>query len=105
MGPIESNIQTKLASLFSPSEFQLVNESSSHSGPGTETHFKVFLVSDKFKDLNRVKRQQAVYAALAEELEGPVHALSMRLLTPEEWSEQNKADMPDSPDCRGGSKI
>ena len=105
MGPTESTIQTKLSEAFSPVEFRLLNESEKHSGPATESHFQVFMVSEKFEGLNRVKRQQSVYAVLAEELEGPVHALSMCLLTPEEWDKQNKAAMPDSPDCQGGSKI
>jgi len=105
MSSVESIIKAKLEAEFQPSEFRILNESSSHSGPGTETHFQVFLVSTKFQGLSRVKRQQSVYALLSAELEGPVHALSMRLLTPGEWEKQSKAEMPDSPDCRGGSKI
>lgn len=105
MGPIESRIHQKLLESFSPTEFRLENESANHSGPGTETHFQVFLVSESFQGQNRVNRQRSVFSILAEELEGPVHALSMRLLTPAEWEAQNQATMPDSPDCRGGSKI
>lgn len=105
MGPTETSIQNKLSQAFQPVEFRLDNESAMHSGPATESHFKVFLVSEKFVGLSRVKRQQSVFAVLEDEMQGCVHALSMRLLTPEEWEAQNQAEMPDSPDCQGGSKI
>jgi BolA protein len=41
-------------------------------------------VSNEFAALNRVARQRLVYQALADELAGPVHALSLTTLTPEE---------------------
>ena len=37
-----------------------------------------------FSGLNRVTRQRLVYGALAEELAGPVHALSLALRAPGE---------------------
>ena len=49
-----------------------------------ETHFIVRIVSAAFDGLSRVERQRRVYAALAEELQGPVHALSLTALTPAE---------------------
>lgn len=50
-------------------------------------HFGVRIVSDAFEGLSRVRRQQAVYAALGDAITGgAVHALTMRTLTPAEWS-------------------
>jgi acid stress-induced BolA-like protein IbaG/YrbA len=53
---------------------------------GDGQHFEALIVSAEFADLNRVKRQQRVYAILRDRLDsGELHALSMRTLTPEEW--------------------
>ena len=48
-------------------------------------------------------RHQLVYAALAAELKGGVHALALHTYTPAEWSSLGGA-APQSPDCMGGSK-
>ena len=56
---------------------------------GDGQHFEAVIVSAEFAGLNRVKRQQRVYALLRSRLDsGELHALSMRTLTPEEWREQ-----------------
>ena len=57
-----------------------------HAGahPGGESHFTVTIVSPAFEGLSRLERQRRVYAALSEELAGPVHALSVKALTPGE---------------------
>ena len=53
---------------------------------GDGHHFEAVIVSDRFSGLNRVKRQQTIYALLKERLDsGELHAISMRTLTPEEW--------------------
>jgi acid stress-induced BolA-like protein IbaG/YrbA len=53
---------------------------------GDGQHFEAVIVSQEFEGLNRVSRQQRVYAVLREKLDsGELHALSMRTLTPAEW--------------------
>lgn len=84
MGPIETSIETKLKESFDPVELFIENESHMHSGPRTESHFKVFLVSEKFEGLSRIDRQRMVNDLLKEDFEGGLHALTMRLKTPEE---------------------
>ncbi len=86
---VADTIRTKLAQAFSPARLEIVDESHLHAGhagarPEGESHFRVDIVSDSFKGQNRVARQRAVYAALAEELAGPVHALSLTTRTPDE---------------------
>jgi BolA protein len=105
MGPLEARIRAKIEAAFQPiMHFELVNESHSHSVPkNSETHFKLVLVSAVFAGESRVARQRRVYEVLAEELEGGVHALTQRLLTPEEWSPEVAASFV-SPNCHGGSK-
>jgi acid stress-induced BolA-like protein IbaG/YrbA len=56
---------------------------------GDGQHFEALIVSAEFAGLNRVKRQQRVYALLRERLDsGELHALSMQTLTPDEWKAQ-----------------
>ncbi|HRK96503.1 MAG TPA: BolA family protein, partial [Rhodospirillales bacterium] len=52
--------------------------------PGGESHFNVEVVAAAFAGKSRLERQRWVHQILAEELAGPVHALSLRLFTPEE---------------------
>jgi BolA protein len=86
-------IHEKLTAAFSPKELAVDDESAKHAGhsgarPGGETHFSVRIVADSFAGLSRVERQRRVYAALANELRGSVHALSLTTLTPAEmWQE------------------
>ena len=99
---VQQEIEQELQARFAPSHLQVVNESHQHNvPPNSETHFKLVLVSDAFQGQMPVRRHQAVYQALAEEMKGPVHALALHLFTPEEWRAQG-GDVADSPDCRGG---
>lgn len=100
---VQSTIQTKLQSRFQPRHLEVINESFMHSvPPGSETHFKVVVVSEAFDGKRSVARHQAVYQALADEVAGPVHALAIHTYTGAEW--EAVAAAPDSPQCRGGSK-
>ncbi|SFM43178.1 BolA family protein [Marinobacter zhejiangensis] len=100
---VQNTIEQKLGSGFRVEFLQVENESHRHSvPPNSETHFKVTLVSGDFEGQGKVKRHQAIYRVLAEELAGEVHALALHLYTPEEWSAVGAA--PASPNCMGGSK-
>ena len=79
---VAQDIETKLTEAFQPVSLKVIDESSQHAGhvgarPGGETHFRVEIVAGAFADRNRVDRQRMVYAVLADELAGPVHALSV----------------------------
>ncbi|MEC9483792.1 MAG: BolA/IbaG family iron-sulfur metabolism protein [Halomonas sp.] len=98
---IQAQIEDKLQAL-EPVYLAVENESHKHHvPPNSETHFKVTLVSSRFEGLMPVKRHQQVYAILADEKAGPVHALALHLYTPQEW-EARGGTRPDSPNCRGG---
>ena len=104
MGPIESIILEKLERSFSPSYIQVINESDSHNVPkGSESHFKVILVSQEFEGKTAVKRHQSVYSVLAHELQSGVHALALHTYLPDEWKKQDS--VPSSPNCMGGSSV
>ena len=51
-------------------------------------HFEVVVVSDRFQGATMVARHRMVYAALGDAMKGPVHALTIRALTPAERDER-----------------
>ena len=100
---VQTEIEEKLTGELQPALLEVVNESHMHSvPPNSETHFKVVIVTEAFDGKRKVARHQQVYGALAEQLEGPVHALALHTYTPAEWAERQQA--PASPGCMGGSK-
>ena len=97
---IETSVRKHLRSVI---HLEIEDESHKHVGhKGHESHFRIFLVSDDFAGKTRVQRQGAINKLLAVEFENGLHALSMRLLTPEEFEKQESAFL--SPDCRSQSK-
>ena len=101
---VQNEIERKIQEAFNPEYLDVTNESHMHNVPtGSESHFKVVVVSPAFDDLGRVQRHQRMNFILAEELAGPVHALSMETLTTLEWETRGKKKM-ESPPCRGGNK-
>ena len=99
---IQKTIEEKLQQLLNPTYLKVINESHQHNVPtGSESHFKVVVVSEVFDGLRAVQRQQHVYKALSDEMAGGVHALTMQTLTPQEWAVDNT--LIQSPPCLGGS--
>lgn len=102
---VQSDIERKLAEGIQAMHLQVVNESNNHNvPPGSESHFKVVLVSKEFEGKNLLARHRLVNALLADELQSRIHALALHTYTEEEWREQN-GDAPMSPPCLGGSKV
>ena len=86
-------IEKKLEAALEPIRLEIVDESHLHVGhlnapKGGESHFHVTIAAAAFEGQNQVSRQRKVYEILADELAGPVHALSLSTLTPDE-EEQN----------------
>ena len=101
---LQNQIINKLSNALTPAHLEVVNESGNHNVPaGSESHFKVTMVTDAFEGESLVKRHQRLYQVLAEELKSGVHALAMHLYTPAEWREKEGA-APLSPPCMGGEK-
>ena len=89
MGIVAESIRRKLELALQPVQLEIRDDSARHAGhagarEGGESHFHVTAVAQRFSGLNRVARQRLVYGALAEELAGPVHALSLTLRAPDE---------------------
>ena len=79
---VAESIRTKLIAAFRPILVEIVDESHLHAGhvgarPEGETHFRVTIRADCFAGRSRLDRQRMVHKVLADELAGPVHALSI----------------------------
>jgi len=89
MSAVAEAIRAKLSQAFAPERLEIEDDSARHHGhsgarPGGETHFNVLIEAAAFAGVGRVARQRAIYGALKEELAGPVHALSLKVLAPGE---------------------
>lgn len=85
-------IERKLRERLEAVHVELRDESHKHVGHAGAAsgagHFRALIVSPRFRGLSRVAAQRAVYAALEDEMDAAIHALSIRALTPEAWQKQ-----------------
>jgi len=101
---IQDIIEKKLLEAFSPRHLEVFNESHNHSVPaGSESHFKVVIVTDAFSGQRLLSRHRAINRILAEELQHAIHALALHTYTESEWLNLYQG-IPVSPLCRGGSR-
>ena len=102
---IQTDIEHKIQDALRPVFLEVVNESHMHNVPsGSESHFKVTVVSTEFDGKILLARHRILNQLLKDELAGSVHALSLHTLTPAEWQEKN-GEIIKSPPCLGGSKV
>lgn len=102
---IATTIEQKLLSAFDPTHLDVVNESHQHNVPaGSESHFKVVIVSKDFEGERLIKRHRAINQVLATELSEHIHALALHTYTDKEWQDYYADNTPLSPKCLGGSK-
>lgn len=101
----QARIIRALTNGLSPLHLEVIDESHLHSVPkGSESHFKLVVVSETFANERPLSRHRRVNALLREEFQTGLHALAIHTWTPEEWFEQGGL-VPDSPLCEGGSKA
>ncbi len=86
-------VKTILTAAFAPSVLLVIDDSAHHAGhagasAAGQTHYSVLVVSALFRGQSRVARSRAVHAALETEFAGGMHALALRLRTPEEHAAQ-----------------
>ena len=76
---IESKIINQLNSSFKLSSLKIVNESFMHNVPeGAESHFKIVIVSNQFKEQKMMQRHKAIYKALSEIMSSTVSYTHLR---------------------------
>jgi BolA protein len=89
MGPVATEITARLTEALSPTRLAVIDDSENHRGHAGhdgsgESHFTVDIESPLFAGQNRVARQRAVNAALADLLREKVHALAIKARAPGE---------------------
>ncbi len=88
---VPAALRARLSGL-APSRVEVTDDSAAHVGhagaAGGAGHFSLLVVSEAFSGLSRLARHQRVLRELADLLPHPIHALSIRALTPEEFSSQ-----------------
>jgi len=89
MGQITETIRRKLEIALVPETLEVIDQSEKHRGhagyrEGGESHFRVEIVSQAFEGKSRLERQRAINEALAEEMTGAIHALSIQARAPSE---------------------
>ncbi|MBD5772044.1 BolA family protein [Marinomonas colpomeniae] len=100
---VQAQIDQRIKEQVDTYHMTLENESHMHNVPeGSESHFKLVLVSDDFDGKRLVQRHQLVYGILENEM-NKIHALAMHLYSIKEWNERNSLS-PLSPKCHGGDK-
>jgi len=81
-------IEARLREAFAPLALDVVDDSARHRGHAGAAsgagHFKVVLVSERFRGVARVERHRMVYDALEGELREEIHALELSTRSPEE---------------------
>ena len=72
------DITAKIRSVLPDAEVELQDLT------GTADHWKATIVSAGFAGKSMLERHRVVMAALADEMKGPIHALTLDVKTPEE---------------------
>ncbi len=86
---VAQDIRSKLEAAFAPARLEIEDQSHLHAGhagarEGGQSHFRIEIVAAAFGGKSRIDRQRLVHQCLAEELAGPVHALSIAARAPGE---------------------
>ncbi|WP_293372909.1 BolA family transcriptional regulator [Nevskia sp.] len=81
------NIRRTLEAVLAPTRLDIEDDSHRHAGHvGAKGggHYRVYVVSAKFSGRTLIARHRMVYEALAEQMKGDIHALSIVAKSPEE---------------------
>ena len=79
---VADRIEKKIITALNPTNLEIIDESHLHTGhigarPEGETHFRLTVSAPEFKGKTRLEKQRRIYKILQEELDGPIHALSL----------------------------
>ena len=82
----EERLRRRLMAHFSPIELAIEDESRRHAGhagaAGGGGHFRIRIVAEAFRGVSPLARHRLVYSALADMLNGEIHALAIEALPP-----------------------
>jgi BolA protein len=85
MSVLGKTIEEKITSALSATSVTVQDDSKDHAGHGASgAHVSVVVVAEAFRGKGPLARHRMVYAALAEEMKGPIHALAIVAKVPGE---------------------
>jgi len=97
--PADLGVRIQITTTLNPSRLEIYNDSHLHAhhkamagSTSRETHFRLVIASEAFRDKRQPARHRMVYTLLQEEMarDGGIHALQLRTMTPEEAEKQAK---------------
>ncbi|TAN49396.1 MAG: BolA family transcriptional regulator [Methylococcaceae bacterium] len=104
MTPRAEAVHARLTAALSPNHLEVIDDSMAHAGHAGAMqnrreaeslrllegggHFYAIIVAEAFTGKTSVKRHQMVYQALGDMLHSDIHAFSMKVYTPSEYSTQ-----------------
>ena len=94
-------VRQKLIEILTPTHLEVTDFSHQHAVPdGSESHLKVVIAAECFRNKRLVQRHRAVYDALQDELNAGLHALQIHAFTEDELA---TANIQPPPRCKGGA--
>ena len=91
MNSIPDKIEQLISKKIPIFKINVIDESYKHKHHIKDTqggHFKLLLISNEFKNLTLISRHQMIYNILDTMIKKEIHALSMQLLTIEEYNQK-----------------
>ena len=84
------NIENLILKNYEPEFFSVLDVSEQHRGhqnfnENVESHFEIIIVSEKFKNLNRIERHRMVNHSLKDEFLSDLHSVIIKTYTLEEY--------------------
>ena len=88
MNSVVIKIEQLLNQKINIHHIDIIDDSHKHRNHKKDTqggHYRLFLVSDYFENMNLIDRHKVIYNVLDSMIKTEIHALSMKLLTPSEY--------------------
>ncbi len=84
------NIENLILKNYEPQFYSVLDVSEQHRGhqnfkEDVESHFEIIIVSEKFRNLNRMERHRMVNKSLKEEFLSDLHSVTIKTYTMEEY--------------------
>jgi len=88
----KTNIENLILKNYKPEFFSVIDVSEQHRGhknfiENVESHFEIIIVSEKFKNLNRIERHRMINQSLKNEFLSGLHSIIIKTYTIEEYKD------------------
>lgn len=85
----QQKIERKMRESLAAVHLEIVDESWKHAGHAGAAagggHFILQVVSERFAGVSLLDRNRMVFNILKDEMQGEIHALAIKAMTPDEW--------------------